>query len=141
MLFRWVALLGWPSSVFFSRHRHFFSRPRHSQSWYSGPAFSLTLRGAHVNSGGLVQTRGVFTIDNCRFIRGCGFEPWCVRSPRAQARAKAFRGTLDFDYDPRRPFAGRRGEAHHATHARAASYGCFSELLEGCSSGRPCPVR
>ena len=38
-------------------------------------------------------------------------------------------GTLDFDYDPRRPSAGRRGEAHHATHARAASYGCFSELL------------
>ena len=42
---------------------------------------------------------------------------------------RAFRGILDSDYDPRRPSAGRRGEAHHATRARAASYGCFSELL------------
>ena len=31
------------------------------------------------------------------------FETWCARSPRAQARVKAFWGTLDFDYDPRRP--------------------------------------
>ena len=69
------------------------------------------------------------------------FEPWCARSPRAQAHVKAFRGTLDFDYGPRPPSAGRRGEAHHATHARAASNGCFGELLSGSSSGRPCLVR
>ena len=51
-LSHWVALLGWPSSVFFSRHRHFFSRPRHSQCWYSDPAFSLSVRGTYANIEG-----------------------------------------------------------------------------------------
>ena len=61
--------------------------------------------------------------------------------PPSPGLRKGVQGTLDFGYDPRRPSAGRRGEAHHATHARAASYGCFSELLAGGSSGRPCPIR
>jgi len=59
MLSHWVALLGWPSSIFFSRHRHFFSRHQHSQCWYSDPAFSLAIRGVYVNSGGgFGHTRG-----------------------------------------------------------------------------------
>ena len=37
--------------------------------------------------------------------------------------------------------ARRRGETSHATLARAARHGCFSELLVGSSSERPCPVR
>ena len=52
----------------------------------------------------------------------------CEEPPSPGLR-KGIQGTLDFGYDPRRPSAGRRGEAHHATHARAASYGCFSELF------------
>ena len=59
-----AGLLHWdgrPTS-FFSRHRHSFSRPRHSQCWYSDPAFSLTIRGAYVNSGGFGYTRGALQL-------------------------------------------------------------------------------
>src|SRR6185437_14315959 len=48
---------GRPAS-FFSRQRHSFSHPRPSPCWYSDPAFSLTIRGAYVNSGGFGYTRG-----------------------------------------------------------------------------------
>ena len=59
--------------------------------------------------------------------------------PPSPGLHNGIRGTLDFYYDPRRPSAGRRGEAHHTTHARAASYGCFGELLASSSSGRRAP--
>jgi hypothetical protein len=72
MLSHWVALLGWPSNVFFSRHRHFFSRPWHSQCWYSNPAFSLAVRGTYANSGGVRLYTWSFTIDGHRLILGCG---------------------------------------------------------------------
>ena len=54
----------------------------------------------------------------------------CEEPPRPGLH-EGIRGTLDFYYDPRRPSAGRRGEAHHATLARAASYDCFRELFSG----------
>ena len=61
--------------------------------------------------------------------------------PLSPGLREGIQGTPDFRYDRRRPSAGRWGEMHHATHARAASRGSFGELLLGGSSGRPCPVR
>ena len=52
-----------------------------------------------------------------------------VRGAPEPRPSKGVQGTLDFGYDPRRPSAGRRGEAHHATHAgpraMAASVSCY----------------
>ena len=52
-----------------------------------------------------------------------------MRGAPSPGLCEGVQGILDFYYDPRRPSAGRRGEAHHATHARAkamaASVNCY----------------
>ena len=49
--------------------------------------------------------------------------------PPSPGLHEGVQGTLDFYYDPRRPSVGRRGEAHHATHAgpraMTASVSCY----------------
>ena len=87
-------------------------------------------------------TRGTSPPGVSRFNRGYGLCHSLVRSPRVPAHARAITGTLVFLSRPSvRLSARRRGEASHATLARAASHGCFGELLAGGSSERPCPVR
>ena len=130
-----VALLRRPSNVFFSRHRQSFQPASALLARRSGVLLNHLAGAAGLAKHGERYNQRLSTYSRVRS------KPWCARSPRAQACVKAFRGTLDFDYDPRRPSAGRRGEAHHATHARAASYSCFIELLAGSSSRCPCPVR
>ena len=52
----------------------------------------------------------------------------CEEAPSPGLR-EGVQGTLDFYYDPHRPSAGRRGEAHYATHAgprvMAALVSCY----------------
>jgi hypothetical protein len=63
-------------------------------------------------------------------------------SPRSWARSRRSGRALQLVYAPlRRPFAGRRGEVSTTPIERVANHGSLIELLEGGSSGRPCPVR
>ena len=87
-------------------------------------------------------THGISLPGGSRFIRGYGLCRNRARSPRAPAHVRAIRGTLVLLLRPSVCLsARRRDDASHATLARAASHGCFGELLAGGSSERPCPVR
>ena len=97
---------------------------------------------AHRASKEVRLTRGTSPPSVSRFNRGYGLCHSLVRSPRVPAHVRAIRGTLVFLSRPSvRLSARRRGEASHATLARAASHGCFSELFAGSSSERQCPIR
>ena len=134
---RSVYMVGWvagPLSVRFSRPRHYFSWHRHSASKATF-APCEPIQTAHRACKEACSTRGIPQPGGSRFIRGYGLSRNRARSPRALARVRAIRGTLVLLPRPSVCLsARRRGEASHATLARAASHECFGELLVGGSS-------
>jgi len=128
---RSVCMVGWvagPLSVRFSRPRHYFCWHRHSASKATF-APCEPIQTAHRACKGAFLTCRTSPPGGSQLIRGCGSLPRHARSPRVPAHVRAIEGTLILRLQPSVCLSTRRrGETSHATHARAASYGCFGEL-------------